>query len=170
MGAKVKAWEEAGRARMRSPGRPPVGRVDHRRWFWQAIARGDSSLEAAAFAGVSGLVGVRWFREGVAGCGGHPSRAVGAVTVVCPARGDRAAARRGQGRACDRQEHDRSASTISRELRRNAATRGGRLDYRASVAQWHAEQRGKRPKVAKLAVNRELREYVQARLAGQVRR
>lgn len=29
----------------------------------------------------------------------------------------------------------RSASTISRELRRNAATRGGKLEYRASVAQ-----------------------------------
>jgi IS30 family transposase len=28
----------------------------------------------------------------------------------------------------------RDPSTISRELRRNAATRGGRLDYRASVA------------------------------------
>lgn len=30
-------------------------------------------------------------------------------------------------------------STISRELRRNAATRGGKLDYRASVAQWKSE-------------------------------
>ena len=39
---------------------------------------------------------------------------------------------------------DRSPSTISRELRRNAATRAGRMDYRASVAQWHAEQRAKR--------------------------
>ena len=28
----------------------------------------------------------------------------------------------------------RSPSTISRELRRNAATRGGKLEYRASVA------------------------------------
>jgi IS30 family transposase len=48
-------------------------------------------------------------------------------------------------------EIGRSPSTISRELRRNAATRSGRLDYRASVAQWHAEQRAKRPKAAKLA-------------------
>ena len=39
----------------------------------------------------------------------------------------------------------RSPSTVSRELRRNAATRGGQLDYRASVAQWHAERRGRRP-------------------------
>ena len=29
----------------------------------------------------------------------------------------------------------RAASTISRELRRNAATRGGNLDYRATTAQ-----------------------------------
>ena len=62
----------------------------------------------------------------------------------------------------------RSPSTISRELRRNAATRGGRLEYRASTAQWHAERRTKRPKVAKLAANDELREYVQERLAGMV--
>ena len=64
----------------------------------------------------------------------------------------------------------RSPSTVSRELRRNAATRGGRLDYRASVAQWHAEQRAKRPKPVKLAVNDRLREYVQDRLAGEVQR
>jgi hypothetical protein len=64
----------------------------------------------------------------------------------------------------------RSPSTISRELRRNAATRGGRLDYRASVAQWHAEQRAKRPKPAKLAVNDRLRDSVQERLAGEVER
>ncbi|RAL31800.1 hypothetical protein CVN56_27030 [Rhodococcus sp. AQ5-07] len=35
----------------------------------------------------------------------------------------------------------RSPSTISRELRRNAATRGGTLDYRASVAHWKADVR-----------------------------
>jgi IS30 family transposase len=62
----------------------------------------------------------------------------------------------------------RDASTISRELRRNAATRGGRLEYRASVAQWHAERRARRPKAAKLAANDRLRDYVGDRLAGTV--
>jgi IS30 family transposase len=62
----------------------------------------------------------------------------------------------------------RSPSTISRELRRNAATRGGVLDYRATTAQWHADRRARRPKPAKLAVNDELRRYVQDRLAGVV--
>ena len=32
-------------------------------------------------------------------------------------------------------------STISREVRRNAATRSGGLDYRATTAQWHAAAR-----------------------------
>ncbi|OAP20609.1 hypothetical protein A4R44_08639 [Amycolatopsis sp. M39] len=41
----------------------------------------------------------------------------------------------------------RCASTISRELRRDAATRCGRLDYRASVAQWHADRQARRPRV-----------------------
>ncbi|MCC2280929.1 IS30 family transposase [Streptomyces sp. ET3-23] len=62
----------------------------------------------------------------------------------------------------------RSPSTISRELRRNAATRGGRLDYRASVAQWHADRQATRPKTSKLAGNERLRTYVQDRLAGTV--
>jgi IS30 family transposase len=62
----------------------------------------------------------------------------------------------------------RAPSTISREVRRNAATRGGALEYRASTAQWHAERRARRPKAAKLATNARLREYVQDRLAGVI--
>jgi len=62
----------------------------------------------------------------------------------------------------------RAVSTISRELRRNAATRGGGLEYRATTAQWHAERAGRRPKQAKLALNAALRTYVEERLAGVV--
>jgi IS30 family transposase len=64
----------------------------------------------------------------------------------------------------------RSPSTISRELRRNAATRSGSFEYRASTAQWHADRRGRRPKAAKLASNTRLRRYVQDRLSGAVER
>jgi hypothetical protein len=63
----------------------------------------------------------------------------------------------------------RQPSTVSRELRRNASTRTWRLDYRPSIAQWHAERRARRRKVAKLATNERLREYVEDRLAGVVR-
>src|SRR5690348_6954332 len=62
----------------------------------------------------------------------------------------------------------RAASTISRELRRNAATRGGGLEYRATTAQWHAERSARRSKQAKLALNATLRAHVEERLAGVV--
>ena len=63
----------------------------------------------------------------------------------------------------------RSPSTISRELRRNASTRTYRLEYRATLAQSHAERRARRPKPAKLVGNERQRDYVQARLSGDVR-
>ena len=44
----------------------------------------------------------------------------------------------------------RAPSTISRELRRNAATRSGGLEYRATTAQWHADRSLRRSKPAKL--------------------
>jgi len=47
--------------------------LEHRQRFWAAIARGLSSEDAAAQAGVSPAVGVRWFREG----GGMPSVTLG---------------------------------------------------------------------------------------------
>jgi IS30 family transposase len=62
----------------------------------------------------------------------------------------------------------RAPSTISRELRRNAATRAGGLEYRATTAQWHADRAARRPKPAKLAGHAKLRPYVQERLTGVV--
>jgi IS30 family transposase len=62
----------------------------------------------------------------------------------------------------------RAPSTVSRELRRNAATRSGGLEDRATTAQWHAERAARRPKAAKLATNAALRASVQERLAGHV--
>nr|GLK41105.1 hypothetical protein GCM10017611_79800 [Rhodococcus wratislaviensis] len=63
---------------------------------------------------------------------------------------------------------ERSPSTVSRELRRNAATRNGKLDYRASTAQWKADVAARRPKPVKLAENDRLREYVQDKLSGVI--
>lgn len=63
----------------------------------------------------------------------------------------------------------RDPGTVSRELRRNAATRGGTLEYRASVAQWKADMAAKRPKASKLVTNPRLHAYVQERLAGQIK-
>jgi IS30 family transposase len=155
---------------MRSPGRPPVGRLEHRQRFWAAIARGLSSEDAAVEAGVSAAVGVRWFREG----GGMPSVTLAPASGRYLAFTEREEIAVLRARGCGVREIarqlGRSPSTISRELRRNAATRGGGLEYRASTAQWHAEMRARRPKPAKLAVNPELRRYVQDRLSGAVER
>lgn len=51
-----------------------------------------------------------------------------------------------------------------------AATRGGKVEYRATVAQWKAQEAAKRPKTAKLVTDPRLRDYVQDRLAGSVTR
>jgi IS30 family transposase len=155
---------------MRSPGRPPVGRKEHRQRFWAAIARGLRSVDAAVEAGVSAAVGVRWFREG----GGMPSVALAPASgrYLSFAEREEIAVLRARGagvREIGRQL-GRSPSTISRELRRNAATRSGGLDYRATTAQWHADVRARRPKPTKLAVNPGLRRYVQDRLSGAVKR
>src|SRR6266550_1484244 len=161
--------DRAGRSPMRSPGRPPVGRREHTQRFWDAVARGLSSEEAGAAAGVSPAVGVRWFRE----YGG-----MAPLSVLAPLSGrylsfaEREEIALLGARDCGVREIarqlGRSPSTISRELRRNAATRGGRLEYRATTAQWHADRRARRPKLIKLATNDALRRYVQERLAGTV--
>ena len=153
---------------MRSPGRPPVGSRGAQVVFWRKIVAGWSSEDAAVAVGVSPPVGSRWFREG----GGMSPICLSAPSGRYLSFADR------EEIALLKAQHlsvreiarrvGRDASTISRELRRNAATRAGALEYRASVAQWHAERRARRPKTAKLATNDRLRDYVQQRLAGAV--
>lgn len=153
---------------MPSPGRPGVNQREVTQAFWARIAAGDSSEDAAVASGVSRPVGSRWFRN--AG-GMAPIRLLPLsgrylsfdereeiALLNAQEMGVREIARR----------MGRSPSTISRELRRNAATRCGVLHYRATVAQWKAERAAARPKAAKLAENARLRCYVQDRLAGAV--
>jgi len=153
---------------MRSPGRPPVARREQRQRFWEAIAGGATSEDAGVEAGVSPAVGSRWFRE----CGGMPPSDFEPETgrYLSFAEREEIAICRASGHGvCEiARRMDRSPSTISRELRRNAATRGGTLVYRAVIAQWHRDRRAARPKTAKLAVNDQLREYVQDRLSGLI--
>lgn len=110
------ASELTGRPVMRSPGRPPAGRREHRVRFWAAVARGQSSEDAAAEAGVSAVVGVRWFREG----GGMPSVSLAPLSgrYLSFAEREEIAILRASGcgvREIARQL-GRSPSTISREL------------------------------------------------------
>src|SRR3954452_14422203 len=131
--------ELTGRSAMKSPGKPSHRR-EVERWFWREIAKGLSSEDAAAAVGVSSAAGVRWFRER----GGMATLLRDPVSCryLCFAEREEIALLRAEGKGVKEtaREIGRSPSMISRELRRNAATRGGRLEYRAWVAQWKSER------------------------------
>ena len=124
-----------GRAPMKSPGKPSLRR-DVERQFWCEIAKGLTSEDAALAVGASPAAGGRWFGKR----GGMPTFMTVPLTgryLSFPEREEiavlKAQGAGGREIAC---RLGRNPSPISRELRRNAATRGGKLDYRASVAQW----------------------------------
>lgn len=160
--------KRAGRAPMRSPGRPGVNQRAAEQAFWIRIAAGDSSEEAALASGVSQPLGPRWFRE----AGGMAPISLGASSgrYLSFAEREELALLKMQGLSIRQiaRQLGRSPSTVSRELRRNASTHSRIVTYRATVAQWKAERFASRPKKAKLALNAPLRAYVQDRLAGLV--
>jgi IS30 family transposase len=164
--------DRALRGKLRSPGRPNVARREDRRRFWVLVAEGLSSEDAAMQVGISQPVGTRWFREAGGMAPSHLSRSSKPLSGRYLAFAEREQIALWRAQVLGVREIarclGRAPSTISRELRRNAATRGGNLDYRAVTAQWHAERAARRPKAAKLATNPELRSYVQERLAGAV--
>ena len=156
-----------GRWTMRSPGAPSL-RGEIERLFWEQIATGITSEKAAEAVGVSSAVGTRWFRYR----GGMPLFMSNHISgrYLSFAEREEIGLLRAQSIGVREiaRRLGRSPSTISRELTRNAATRSGRLEYRASVAQWKAELVARRPKAAKLVTNPRLRQYVQDRLEGNV--
>lgn len=116
--------ELTGRNPMVSPGQPGTRRGIERE-FWKHVAAGASSEDAAVTVGVSSAVGTRWFRQG----GGMPT-----ITLTEPSGRYLSFAEREEIALLNAQNHwvrdiarrlGRAPGTISRELRRNAATRGG---------------------------------------------
>jgi IS30 family transposase len=144
------------------PGRPRVVRQQ----FWRLMAAGVMLEPAALACGVSMPTATAWFTDG----GGMPCVSLEPLSgrYLCMREREEIAIRRAAGAGVREiaLQLGRSPSTISRELRRNASTRSGGFTYRASAAQWHAERRSRRPKVAKLVVDQRLRAYVQNRLSG----
>ena len=169
MARRQQQADRALRPAMRSPGRPmPSRRVE--REFWRLIAQGKRTEDAALEVGVSWPVGSRWFRH----AGGMPPLSLAEPTgryLSFSEREELALLKAGGlGVRAIARELGRHHSTISRELRRNAATRAGRREYRATVAQWKAQTAARRPKSAKLVTSPRLKEYVQERLNGQLQR
>jgi IS30 family transposase len=130
--------------------------------FWDGIRAGLNAEQAAAAAGVARGVASRWVREAGGVKGNGPCAVRGrylqlwereeiAVGLALGLSSRQIAARLAPGR---------SASTVGREVARNSV----RGKYRAHLAQRNAEDRARRPKPARLAVNGELREWVQEKL------
>src|SRR5689334_23534910 len=160
------------RARLGSLGRPPVAGRTEQEVFWLGIAAGSNSENAALKAGLSEAVGPRLFRK----AGGMPAAMFRASAKPLSGR-YLSLAEREEIALLNAQGHSireigrrlgRAGSTISRELDRNAATHSGKMAYRATTAQWHAERSARRPKPTKLARTVALRTYVEERLAGVV--
>ena len=172
MAHRKRRSDRTGRKGLRSPGRPPVARRDELLAFWASIATGRTSEAAAIDAGVSPAVGVRWFRRAGGMAPSHLSRSSKPLSGRYLAFAEREEIAILHSQKCGVCEIGRrlgrAASTISRELRRNAATRSGGLEYRATTAQWHADRSSRRLKPSKLATNDNLRHYVQDRLSGVI--
>jgi transposase, IS30 family len=142
-------------------GRPGLPREAQVR-FWDGIRAGLGAEAAAAAAGVGRGVARKWLRRAGGVKGNGPAGVSGrflqgwereeiAVGLAAGLSYREIAGRLAAGR---------SASTVSREVRRNSV----RGVYRAHLAAREARERARRPKPAKLAVNGELRDWVQGRL------
>lgn len=167
---RQQAADRAVRPKLRSPGHPRFQRHVEVA-FWEQIAKGLLPEEAAGVAGVAQAVGARWFHN----AGGMPPFDVKfqpSGRYLSFAEREEIALLKAQDKGVREiaRTIGRDPGTVSRGLRRNAATRRGKLECRASVAQWKADMAAKRPKVAKLVTNRRLHAYVQERLSGQISR
>jgi IS30 family transposase len=164
--------KRSSRARLGSLGRPSVAGRAEQELFWRAIATGLSIEAAGLKAGVSEAIGSKLFRKagGMAPAMFRTSAPALSGRYLSLTEREEIALLLVQGHSLREigRRLGRDASTISRELDRNAATHGGGMAYRATTAQWHADRSARRPKPAKLARNAALRTYVEDRLAGVV--
>jgi IS30 family transposase len=145
-------------AKIGRPGRPRGVKVA----FWEGIRAGLGQDAAAGAAGVDRETARRWVRDagGVKGNGPRP----GSGRYLDRWEREEIAVGRAAGLSyrviAARLAPGRSASAVCREVARNSV----RGVYRAHLAEREAVERARRPKPAKLAVNVELRQWVQDKL------
>lgn len=167
---RQQAADRAVRPKLRSPGHPKYQR-EVEVAFWEQIAGGLLAEEAAGVVGVAPAVGARWFHN-AGGMAPFDLTFQPSGRYLSFAEREEIAILHSQDKGVRdiARAIGRDPATISRELRRNAATRGGSTGYRASVAQWKADMAARRPKPAKLVANPRLHAYVHERLSGQISR
>jgi IS30 family transposase len=128
--------------------------------FWDGVRAGLNAEQAAAGAGVARAVASRWVREAGGVKGNGPSAGSGRYLSLAEREEISVGLAQGLPLRQVARGLGRPVSTVSREVQRNSV----RGRYRAHLAQRDAEERARRPKPAKLAVNGELREWVEGRL------
>ena len=143
-------------------GRPVVPRALRVR-FWDEVRSGLPVREAAAAAGVHRHQAEAWFREAGGVTGNAPGAGKGRYLSLAEREEIAVGAAQRLPQAEIARRLGRAASTVSREITRNSPARGPRR-YRAVAAQVRAGERARRPKPSKLAVNGELRGWVQGKL------
>lgn len=126
--------------------------------FWQQVAEGGGYYDAGAAVGWS-VTTVRNELRAVGGIRPRRGRALAGRSLTFRER-EEISVMRAQGVAVREMARrlGRAASTVSRELRRNADQP---YFYRATTAHARAHDRAGRPKLAKLVTNEKLREKVQ---------
>lgn len=158
-------------------------RRDLKTQFWLLIRRGQLLREeAAAAAGINPATARRWFSQAGGVIPAHVLQPVGRRYLSLAEREEIfAGVERGESIRLIARRLGRAPSTVLRELRRNmrhqlyrSRSRLGEhpegrhrtlpWNYRPSRAQAWAEQRARRPKLAKLRCNLRLRELVQTKL------
>jgi IS30 family transposase len=156
------------------------------RRYWELVAAGLSTEDAAGMVGVSATCGLEWFRKfgGVNPQFGEPRGQVRPRLSIVEREEIMVGTRGGESIRSIARRLGRAPSTIMREiyfngrcreapgryraLHRFGANRGGwdaKSGYRASAAQARSEARARRPKTGKLAGCPQLRQVVEGLLA-----
>jgi IS30 family transposase len=140
-------------------GRPGLAR-DARVRFWDGVRAGLNAEQAAAGAGISRGAASRLVREAGGVKGNGPSAGSGRYLSLAEREEISVGLAQQLPRRQIARRLGRPVSTVSREIARSSV----RGRYRAHLAQRDAEERARRPKPAKLAVNAELRGWVESKL------
>ena len=141
-------------------GRPAAPRAVEAK-FWEGMRSGLGVAEAGQAAGVSHVMGHRWFRQAGGVKSNGPRPAGGRYLSVGEREEIAVGLAAGESVRVIADRLGRSPSTVSREITRNSR---GRRHYRALAAQGQAQWRARRPKTAKLAGDAVLRAWVQGKL------
>jgi transposase-like protein len=148
------------------PRRGRKRRITHEAEYWALLSAGMGTVEACRQVGIGRKTGFRWRQEN----GGIPPKLLGedrhSGRYLSRFERPRIAGlyERGHGVREIARRIGRAPSTVSRELRRNRLPHdyGG---YDGDLAHARARERVKRPKVARLAADPELRQVVLEKLA-----